>query len=124
MHAYFVLRLSKTLQVFPALFASGSAKHCCWHRNFQLSTHIFHGVLEFFICWINEATTSKSSGIVKLRFFDSPLLLRFASLCFLLHQTCASTFLATKGRRLLSCQSRADHVYPPGGFPSDIVSET
>ena len=57
-------------------------------------------------------------------FFDSPLLLRFASLCFLLHQTCASTFLATKGRRLLSCQSRADHVFPPGGFRSDIVSET
>ena len=53
---------------FPGLFASSSARHCCWHRNFQLATRIFHYLLEFFICY-----TSQPSRTVELRFFDSPL---------------------------------------------------
>ena len=58
---------------FTVLFASGSARHCCWQRNFQLSTRIAHNLLELFICWINEVNTTQFSCIVKLRFFDSTL---------------------------------------------------
>ena len=63
---------------FPVLFASGFAKHCSWHRNFQLSSRIFHNLLEFFVSGINEVNTTQLSGIVKLRFFDSPLLPLFS----------------------------------------------
>ena len=57
------------------------ARHCCWHRNFQLSTSGFHCELEFFIVWFNEEYSSQLSGIVELRLLDSPLLLRFAFRC-------------------------------------------
>ena len=67
------------------------ARHCCWHRNFQLSPSGFHCELEFFIVWFNKEQSSQLSGIVELRFFDGPSLFCF----FLLHQTYASTYLAT-----------------------------
>ena len=71
----FCLSIFRTATGLPALFASGFAKHCSWHRNFQLSTGIHHNILEFSICWINEVNTTQFSSIVELRFFDSPLLL-------------------------------------------------
>ena len=55
-----------------------SARHCGWHRNFQLSTRILHDVFEFLIIRISEVNTMQFSGIVELRFFDSPLWLFFA----------------------------------------------
>ena len=43
----------------PVLFASGSARHCCWHRSFQLSTSGFQCELEFFVFWFNEEYSSQ-----------------------------------------------------------------
>ena len=60
------------------------AKHCCWHRNFQLSSSGSHCELDFFIVWFNEEYSSQMSGIVELWFLDRPSL--FCSL-FPLHQT-------------------------------------
>ena len=45
------------------------ARHCCWHRNFQLSSRIFNSFFELRIRWISEVNTAQSSGVVKLRFF-------------------------------------------------------
>ena len=48
------------------------ARHCCWHRNFQLSTSGFHCELEFFVVWLNDEYFPQLTGIVELRFLDSP----------------------------------------------------
>ena len=57
-------------------------RHCCWHRNFQLSTSIFHFKLELIPrVQVNEVNTTQSSGIIKFWFLDSPLLLFFAFWC-------------------------------------------
>ena len=50
------------------------ARHCCWHRNFQLSPSGFHCELEFFIVWFNKEYSSQLSGIVELWFLKSPSL--------------------------------------------------
>ena len=34
------------------------ARHCCWHRNFQLSTSGFHCELEFFVFCFNREYSS------------------------------------------------------------------
>ena len=52
------------------------ARHCCWHRNFQLPSGFDHE-LEFFIFWFDEAFSSQLSGIVELWFLDSPSLFCF-----------------------------------------------
>ena len=37
---------------FTAAFCWCYARHCCWHRIFQLSTIVFHGVLTLWLrCW-------------------------------------------------------------------------
>ena len=79
--AYFCLVFFNCATCFSVLITLKFARHCGWHRNFQLSTHIFHDILEFHIRWINEVNTTQSSGIVKLRFLDSLLLLLFAFRC-------------------------------------------
>ena len=76
--AYFCLALLFNAAGLPVLLASSFAWHCSWHRNFQLSTLVFHDILEFFTSWINEVNTTQFSSIVKPRFFDSALLLFFA----------------------------------------------
>ena len=53
------------------------ARHCCWHRNFQLSPCSFHCDLEFVNVWFNKESSSQVSGIVELRFLDSPSLFCF-----------------------------------------------
>ena len=57
------------------------ARHCSWHRNFQLSTSGFHCELEFFIVWFNQEYSSQWSGIVDLWFLDSPSLFCFLLCC-------------------------------------------
>ena len=74
----FCLALLFNAAGLPVLLASSFARHCSWHRNFQLSTRVFHDILQFFTSWINKANTTQFSSIVKPRFFDSPLLLFFA----------------------------------------------
>ena len=44
------------------------ARHCCWHRNFQLSTSGFHCEHEFFVVWFNEEYASHLSGVFELCF--------------------------------------------------------
>ena len=62
------------------------ARHCCWHRNFQLSPSGFHCELDFFVVWFNEEYSSQLSGIVELWFLDSHLCFAFffaaSDICF------------------------------------------
>ena len=66
---------------FPTALYRYFARHCCWHRNFQLSASGFHCELEFFVVWLNEEYSSQLSGIVELWFLDSPSLFCFLFRC-------------------------------------------
>ena len=57
------------------------ARHCCWHRNFQLSTSGFHRGLEFFIVWFNKEYSPQLSGFVERWFLDSLSLFCFRLRC-------------------------------------------
>ena len=57
------------------------ARHCCWHRNFQLSTGGFQCELEIFVVWLNEEYSYHLPGIVELWFLDCPSLLCFLFCC-------------------------------------------
>ena len=118
----FCLTIFRDAAGFPVLFASVFARHCSWHRNFQLSTRIFHDILEFFVSWINEVNTTQSSGIVELWFLDGPLLLLFSFRRF--RQIFPSLWPqgVWSGGRLVFCQSVPDHVYPSGGFSFNILN--
>ena len=71
----FCLVSSNSAASFPATSAQWSfAKHCCWHRNFQLSTSILHCILKFLVFRINEVNTTLISVMIELWFLDSPLL--------------------------------------------------
>ena len=65
---------------FSTAFYRYFARHCCWHRNFQLSTSGFHCEFEFFVVWLNEEYSSQLSGVFELWFLDGPSL--FCSLFF------------------------------------------
>ena len=43
---------------FPVLITLKFARHCGWHRNVQLSTRIFHDILELVKIRINEVNTT------------------------------------------------------------------
>ena len=40
------------------------ARHCCWHRNFQLSSSSFDFEFEFFIVWLDELYCSHCRVLV------------------------------------------------------------
>ena len=84
---------------FPVPLTLKFARHCGWHRNFQLSTRAFHDVFEFSNIRINELNTTQFRGIIELRFLDRQLLLFFA---FRRIGTYLSKSLATKCRVLRS----------------------
>ena len=113
----FCLAFPNTAVGFSTALYQYFARHCCWHRNFQLSTSGFRRELEFFIVWFNKEYSSQLPGIVELWFLDSPSLF---CLLFLLHRTHASTYLATHrlGERLFVflVSILTDHVYPSGGL--------
>ena len=79
---------SKSCLAFPK-FAVGLptaiywyfASHCCWHRNFLLSSSGSDYELEFFIVWFDEVYSSPLSGIIEFQFLDSPSLFRFLLCC-------------------------------------------
>ena len=88
MHAYFDLRVSDSPQVCPAnarratgllysrpLVLQGIAAGIGTSNFLRAFSKSFLG---FLTCWVNEVNTSQCSCIVKLRFFDSPLLLLFS----------------------------------------------
>ena len=83
------IRSATSVYVLPS---PDLARHCCWHRNFQLSRRILFSFFELRIRWINEVNTAQSSSVVKLGFFDSPL---WFFLFFALLLTCLSISLAT-----------------------------
>ena len=78
----FCLGSIRSATSFPVLSSPDLARQCCWHRNFQVSPRMFNSFFEFRICWINAVNSAQSSGVVKLRFFESPLLFCFSLRCF------------------------------------------
>ena len=88
----FCLVSSNSAAGFNATSVQGSSftKHCCWHRNCQLSTSILHDILEFSMFRTNEVNTTQSSGIVKLRWSTFAFLFASTLLTYL------SKFLATE----------------------------
>ena len=108
---------------FPVLLTLSLARHCDWHRNFQFSTRILHDILEFFIIWINEVNTTQFSGIVELRFCDSPLMLFFAFRRVRHIFPNLGPQSVWSGGLLFSCQSPfTDHVYACSSFSSNTVN--
>ena len=108
----FRLVFSNCTTSFPVQIMSKSTKHCGWHRNFQLSTSIFHYTLEFFIIRINKENTTQTS----LRALVSRLP-TFASLCVSMRQTYVSTFLAIqclalRSSAFLSVSTRTRCIHP------------
>ena len=57
------------------------ARHCCWHRNFQLFLSGFYCEFEFFVVWFNEEYSSQLSGTDAFLFLDSPSLFCFLFRC-------------------------------------------
>ena len=108
--------VSKYFGGFPQCPLSYFAKHCCWHRNFQLSTSGCHCELEFFVVWFNEEYSSQLSGIVDLWFLDSHL-------CFALFFAASDICFQIPGHTLsgrevvcfLKSLSQV-HVCPSGGL--------
>ena len=94
------------------LSSSGLAKHCCWHRNFQLSPRFSNSFLEFIIRWINEVNTAQCPCLVKLRFFDGPLLLLFSFWRFRHVFPYLWPQGVWPGCRLLPCQSLPMYIHP------------
>ena len=58
-----------------------SARHCCWHRNFQLSSSIFHDTFEFFIIRFNEEIPRNLQALSSFGFSFAELLFPFAFRC-------------------------------------------
>ena len=109
--------------VFPNIAAGFTAatywcftKHCCWHRNFQLSTSVCHGVFKFFITRFNEEDTT---FLLHYRVWVSrqPT---FASLCFFAaSDICFHISGHTVSGLEVVCflvSLSPDHVYPSGGL--------
>ena len=111
MHAYSCLTIIPNATGFPVLFASGSAKHCSWHRNFQLSTRVFHNTLQFFISWIDGSVYH--ANFLRCRASDS-----FRHICPNLWPQSVCP-----GSRLFSSQSLPRTMYiHPVVYSSNIVN--
>ena len=78
----------KTAAGFSAAIYWCFTRHCCWHRNFQLSACVFHGVFKFINIWFNEEDTPAIVG--HYRDFVSRWS-TFASLFVLMHRTYPAT---------------------------------
>ena len=85
----FCLTIFRTATGLAVLFTSGFARHCCKHRNFQLSTRRLHNILEFFIRWINEVNTTKCLALSSFGFST-------AHFCFSFRLDASDISLATK----------------------------
>ena len=118
----FCLALLSNATGFPARITLNLARHCSWHRNFQLSTRILHDVLEFFIIRINEVDTTQFSDIVELRFFDSPLAFLYVSTReTYLSESVATKYLVLRSIVFLSVSPRTMFIHPVV-FSSNIVN--
>ena len=88
------------------------ARHCCWHRRFQLSPIGFHGECIFFVIWFNEKDSSQLSGIIELWFLDSHFCFAFF---FAASDICFHIYGHTSSEREVVCflvSLHPDHVYP------------
>ena len=68
----FVLCCPTVRQVSQCWWSWSFTRHCCWHRNFQLSTSIFHCTLEFFII-ITKKSNSLTFSVASSLVCTSPL---------------------------------------------------
>ena len=120
----FCLVFSNRATGLPVLATLKFAVHCSWHRNFQLSTRIFHKTLEFLIIRINEVNTTQFFSIVELRFFDSPLLLFFAfrRIRHIFPNLWPQSVWSGCGLVFLSVFSQTMYIHPSGGFSSNTVN--
>ena len=106
MHAYLRLGRIRIATSFLVRSSPDLARHCCWHRNFQLSPRIFDSFFELRIHWINEVNTAQSSSVVKLNlpalssFGLSIAHFWFSFVSLLL--TCLSISLATSSQAWMS----------------------
>ena len=50
----FCLASIRSATSFPVRYSIGHARHCCWHRNFQLSPRVLKNFSKLLIRWINE----------------------------------------------------------------------
>ena len=114
MHASFVLSVPEVRQVSMYSRPVVLQSICCWHRNFLLSPRMFW----LPSAWINEVNPSQPSSIIKLRFFDGPLLFFFSLRCFWHIFPSFWPHVIRPGCRLLLCQP---HENPSGRSSSNIV---
>ena len=112
----FCLAISNTAVGFSTALYRYFARHCCWHRNFQLSTSGFDCELEFFIVWFNKNIPLNCLALSSLGF-------SIAHFCFSLRFNASDICVHISGhalsRREVVCflaSLPADHVYPPGGL--------
>ena len=100
-----------------------STRHCCWHRNFELSTSIFQ----------KKSLNSSSSGSTKKIPRDLLALSSFgfsmAHFCFSLRFDASDTCLQISGLTLSGLEMicylvriTTDHVYPSGGFSFNTMN--
>ena len=120
--ACFVLRFPISRWGFLTVFYRYFARHCCWHRNFHLSSSGFHCELEFFVVWFNEEYSSQLSGTVELWFLESPSLFCFF---FAAPDICVHRSGHTLSGLEVVCflvSLLPDHVYPSGGLSVNKVN--
>ena len=75
------------------------ARHCCWHRNFQLSPRVLKVFFELLIRWINEVNTAQSFQCYHASVSRWPI---FVFLFVAMLLTSFSTSLATSSQDLMS----------------------
>ena len=113
--AYFCLAFSNFAFCSSTALYRYFARHCCWHRNFQLSTSGFHCELEFFVVWFDEEYSPQLSGIVELWFLESPSLFCFLFRCIRHMLPHIWPHIVWTRGSLFPVSLVPDHVYPSGG---------
>ena len=116
-HAYLVLCFPILRLVSRRLFIAGFTRHCCWHRNFQLFTGVFHGtfwILHHLVQWkkIPRNLLALSGFGFSMIHFCFALRFDASDICFHISgHTLSGLEVVCFLVNLLS-----DHVYPSGGL--------
>ena len=101
---------------FTTVFCLFFARHCCWHRKFQLSTSSFHCELEFFVVWSMKNIPVNCLALSSFGFSR-------AHLCFAFFIAASDINFHMSGHTLSGREVVCflvslppDHVYPSGGL--------
>ena len=110
----FCLVFSKSAAGFPATSAQSSfARHCCWHRNFQLSENNFHRKLEFLVFKDQRSKYLLIFWHCRAWFLDSPFLRLFPFWCLRHLSKSLAQSVWPRGRFVfLSLSSRTMNIHP------------